>query len=319
VYTSIFKGLIGLTLYQPDEYAAWQSDLAVYHDDYGDYSTNEPTMDGTASLIYLLSALENKSTPTPASPAGRLAKGRELKSVDHQAGFKNFTTQQGAIIRADSTANKLTLVFTGHEYAEGLPFILQTLKKAQVKGAFFFTGDFVRQYPALVKQTVAEGHYVGAHSNKHLLYADWKNRDSTLVTKAQFQADLLDNYRALAPFGISLQSAPWFLPPYEWYNQQIADWCAELGVQLICHTPGTLSAADYTTTADANYRSSQAIVQSIGSKAAQPGGLNGYLLLTHVGAGPLRTDKLYLHWPHLLQVLQQNQYLVKPLPQLLMQ
>jgi endoglucanase len=317
VYTSIFKGLIGLTLYQPDEYAAWQSDLAVYHDDYGDYSTNEPTMDGTASLIYLLSALE--TSPTPASPTGRLAKGRELKAVDHPAALKNFTTHQGAIVRADSTANKLTLVFTGHEYAEGLPFILQTLKKAQVKGAFFFTGDFVRQYPALVKQTVAEGHYVGAHSNKHLLYADWKNRDSTLVTKAQFQADLLDNYRALAPFGISLQSAPWFLPPYEWYNQQIADWCAELGVQLNCHTPGTLSAADYTTTADANYRSSQAIVQSIGSKASQPGGLNGYLLLTHVGAGPLRTDKLYLHWPHLLQVLQQNQYLMKPLPQLLMQ
>ena len=63
VYTSIYKNLIGITLYQPDEYAEFQSDLAVYHDDYGDYSTNEPTMDGTASLIYLLAAkqLENSS------------------------------------------------------------------------------------------------------------------------------------------------------------------------------------------------------------------------------------------------------------------
>ncbi len=58
VYTSIFKNLIGLKLYEEDEYAAFQSDLAVYHDDYGDYSTNEPTMDGTASLIYLLAAKE---------------------------------------------------------------------------------------------------------------------------------------------------------------------------------------------------------------------------------------------------------------------
>ena len=58
VYTSIYKGLIGIKLYQPDEYAAFQSELAVYHDDYGDYSTNEPTMDGTASLIYLLAARE---------------------------------------------------------------------------------------------------------------------------------------------------------------------------------------------------------------------------------------------------------------------
>ena len=64
VYTSIYKNLIGITLYQPDEYAEFQSDLAVYHDDYGDYSTNEPTMDGTASLIYLLAAKEAES---PAS------------------------------------------------------------------------------------------------------------------------------------------------------------------------------------------------------------------------------------------------------------
>jgi endoglucanase len=60
VYTSIFKNLIGIKLYHDDEYAAFQSDLAVYHDDYGDYSTNEPTMDGSASLIYLLAAKETK-------------------------------------------------------------------------------------------------------------------------------------------------------------------------------------------------------------------------------------------------------------------
>jgi endoglucanase len=56
VYGSIFGRLIGIKLYEPDEYAEFQSDLAVYHDDYGDYSTNEPTMDGTASLVYLLAA-----------------------------------------------------------------------------------------------------------------------------------------------------------------------------------------------------------------------------------------------------------------------
>ena len=58
VYGSIYKNLIGITLNDADEYAEFQSDLAVYHDDYGDYSTDEPTMDGTASLIYLLAAKE---------------------------------------------------------------------------------------------------------------------------------------------------------------------------------------------------------------------------------------------------------------------
>ncbi|MDX5483293.1 MAG: glycoside hydrolase family 9 protein [Hymenobacteraceae bacterium] len=61
VYGSIYGGLIGIKLSEPDEYAEFQSDLVVYHDDYGDYSTNEPTMDGTASLIYLLAAKEYSS------------------------------------------------------------------------------------------------------------------------------------------------------------------------------------------------------------------------------------------------------------------
>ena len=67
VYTGIYKNLIGITLYNGDEYAQFQSDLAVYHDDYGDYSSNEPTMDGTASLVYLLAAKESefkKKLPT---------------------------------------------------------------------------------------------------------------------------------------------------------------------------------------------------------------------------------------------------------------
>jgi hypothetical protein len=60
VYGSIYGSLIGIRLAEPDEYAAFQSSLVVYHDDYGDYSTNEPTMDGTASLIYLMALKENE-------------------------------------------------------------------------------------------------------------------------------------------------------------------------------------------------------------------------------------------------------------------
>lgn len=54
------KSLIGITLLDPDEYATFNNGKAVYHDDIGDYSTNEPTMDGTASLSYYLAWLENQ-------------------------------------------------------------------------------------------------------------------------------------------------------------------------------------------------------------------------------------------------------------------
>jgi endoglucanase len=56
VYASIYKQQRGVTIMHGDEYTEFQSDHVVYHDDYGDYVTNEPTMDGTASLIYLLAA-----------------------------------------------------------------------------------------------------------------------------------------------------------------------------------------------------------------------------------------------------------------------
>lgn len=66
VYGSIYGSLIGITLKDADEYAEFQSDLAVYHDDSGDFSTNEPTMDGTASLVYLLAAKDNDSREVAA-------------------------------------------------------------------------------------------------------------------------------------------------------------------------------------------------------------------------------------------------------------
>lgn len=56
VYGSIYGNLIGVHLSGPDAYEPFQSKLAVYHDDWADYSSNEPTTDGTATLIYLLAA-----------------------------------------------------------------------------------------------------------------------------------------------------------------------------------------------------------------------------------------------------------------------
>ena len=58
VYPSVFKSLKYIYLSEEDEYAKFQTKLAVYHDDFADYSTNECTMDGTACLIYYLSGLQ---------------------------------------------------------------------------------------------------------------------------------------------------------------------------------------------------------------------------------------------------------------------
>jgi endoglucanase len=61
VYERIFKSLKGVAISEPDPLASFQGQ-AVYHDDAQDYSSNEPTMDGTASAI-LLWALCDSGTP----------------------------------------------------------------------------------------------------------------------------------------------------------------------------------------------------------------------------------------------------------------
>jgi hypothetical protein len=55
VYERIFKSLKGVAIAQPDPLAAFQG-AAVYHDDGRDYSSNEPTMDGTASAILMFAS-----------------------------------------------------------------------------------------------------------------------------------------------------------------------------------------------------------------------------------------------------------------------
>jgi len=299
VYGSIYKNLIGITLYKPDGYAEFQSDLVVYHDDYGDYSTNEPTMDGTASLIYLLAAKE-----TEASPKSSPKEGTSKQSFNEK-----FSFSHGAIIRGDSTKKRVALVFTGDEFGDGGDFITKTLAQQKVKASFFFTGRFYNNttFKKIIQQLRQDSHYLGPHSNAHLLYCDWNNRDSLLVTKEEFSKDLLANLIIIKGQGIN--TPKYFLPPYEWYNDSIAAWTRELGLQLVNYTPGTVSHADYTTPLDRNYRTSDNIYKSIiNFEQSHPAGLNGFILLTHVGTDPKRTDKLYYKLPELISYLRKKGY-----------
>lgn len=59
VYGSIYGQLKGIRLSKPDSLAKFQSDWVVFHDDVWDYSTNEPTLDGTAEALLFLALLAN--------------------------------------------------------------------------------------------------------------------------------------------------------------------------------------------------------------------------------------------------------------------
>ena len=233
-----------------------------------------------------------------------------------------FTYSHGAIIRGDSGTRKIALVFTGDEYADGGESLLQVLDRHRVKASFFLTGKFYRnpEFKQLVHDLVSEGHYLGAHSDQHLLYCDWTKRDSLLVTRNEFQDDLEANYQVMSEFGIGTDNAPYFLPPYEWYNDSIAAWTRAMDLVLVNHTPGTLSAADYTLPENPGYRSNQEIYQSILEyEESTPEGLNGFLLLTHIGTHPDRSEKFYLRMDELISELKHKGYQMVRIDELLKQ
>lgn len=205
----------------------------------------------------------------------------------------------------------MALVFTGDEFADGGQFISRTLRSQKIKASFFFTGNFYRNpsFHNLVATLKKDGHYLGAHSDKHLLYNDWSKRDSLLVTKDSLLKDLSANYTEMQKFGIYKTGALYFMPPFEWYNDSISSWIRSKGMQVINFTPGTLSNADYTTPGMKNYRSSDTIMKSIQLyEQNQPAGLNGFILLIHIGTDDKRTDKFYKRLPELLYYLQNKGY-----------
>ena len=96
----------------------------------------------------------------------------------------------------------------------------------------------------------------------------------------------------------------YFLPPQGRCNLDIAEWASSFFYATIGYTPGTRSLEDCTGEADPNFVSSKAIFDSIVAKEQQdPHGLNGSLLLLHLGSGPHRVDKFHSRLGELLDYL----------------
>lgn len=244
------------------------------------------------------------------------ARSQTLTGQTGQIGKKTYV--QGAITRGDPAVKEIALIFSGDEYGEGLSFIRKKLKKEKVPASFFFTGRFYRN-PAFrqgLRGLIRDGHYLGAHSDRHLLYCDWVRRDSLLINKQEFSTDLDRNYEAMVKTGVDIRRAIYYLPPYEWYNDTISAWAAQKGIQLINFTPGTLSHTDYTTLSDKNYRSNEKIYESV-IQYENTRGLNGFILLMHIGAGTGRPEKFYIQLPRLISHLNERGYVFRAVDELL--
>jgi peptidoglycan/xylan/chitin deacetylase (PgdA/CDA1 family) len=220
-----------------------------------------------------------------------------------------YTYDQGGIVRGDARRPLMAWVFTGDEHVEGMDRIAGILSEKGVKGSFFLTGRCYRDpgARASIARLKSEGHYLGPHSDGHLLYNDWTRRDSLLVSRDSMQRDLRANYDAMVSLGIRHRRR-YFIPPFEWWDATVAGWCRDMGVQVINFTPGTGTNADYTfPEMGAAYRSSDTLVQRL-LRFERRQGLHGAMVLVHVGTDPRRTDRFFERLPLLIDILRGRGY-----------
>jgi endoglucanase len=59
LWSTIHDQMLAIDLEEPDEYSHLQPLHVKYMDDWMDYSTNEPTLDGSAELLMILTHLSN--------------------------------------------------------------------------------------------------------------------------------------------------------------------------------------------------------------------------------------------------------------------
>ena len=220
-----------------------------------------------------------------------------------------YTYDQKGIVRGNNLHKTMAWVFTGDEFFEGLDRISEILSNKKVKGSFFLTGRLYRNPSARtgILRLKRDGHYLGPHSDQHPLYNDWTRRDSVLVTRDSMQRDLCANYAAMKSLDIRHRRR-YFIPPYEWWDATVSEWCREMGVQVINFTPGTGTNADYTyPNMGASYRSSDTLVQRLLRFEARSG-LGGAIVLVHIGTDPRRTDKFFERLPWLIDTLRSRGY-----------
>lgn len=99
------------------------------------------------------------------------------------------------------------LTFDDGPIPEVTPWVLDELKKHNVKATFFCIGDNVRKHPEIFKRIVAEGHSIGNHTFHHL--NGWKTKTEEYLqdveaAEVKFNKTIFTNN----------QASKLFRPPY---------------------------------------------------------------------------------------------------------
>jgi polysaccharide deacetylase family sporulation protein PdaB len=123
------------------------------------------------------------------------------------------------IYKVGTKEKKVAITLDGMWGAKNTPRLLEIFRKNGVKITFFFGGNWLEEYPHLVKEIAANGHEVGNHSYTHPHMASLSA--SQIEEELNRTGELIKN--------LTGKQATVFRPPFGEYSNQVIKSCEKLG------------------------------------------------------------------------------------------
>lgn len=111
--------------------------------------------------------------------------------------------------RMDKKEHSVYLTFDDGPIPESTPFILETLRKFNIKATFFMVGENVMRNHDLYNQIVQEGHQVGNHTYSHL--GSLKHWTITYAYNVDTANELIHAHLFRPPHGWMKPSVYWWM------------------------------------------------------------------------------------------------------------
>jgi peptidoglycan/xylan/chitin deacetylase (PgdA/CDA1 family) len=184
------------------------------------------------------------------------------------------------------------ITFDGGSIANVAGEILDTLASRGVRSTMFLTGAFIRRFPAVVTRIAGEGHELGNHTLSHprlTTYADNMTQSTRPGVSHQSVVNELGGAARILADRTGLRFAPLWRAPYGEYNPEICRWAADAGYVHIGWRHGRTWAQNLDTNdwvpdeSHAGYRTPDEVYDKIVNIASGPQGLNGGIILMHLG------------------------------------
>jgi peptidoglycan-N-acetylglucosamine deacetylase len=215
-----------------------------------------PMLDKPTSIASLV------SLPTPLPPT--IPQSVPAQPIDPGIEKNEWPVQ---IVNSGSPNSKqIALTFDDGPHPKYTLKVLDDLRERKIKATFFVLGNRVKQYPWVVRQTIAEGHEIGNHTFDH--------RFLTAMSNDLIEKEILDTQREIKtatgyetrlfrpPYGAFRQSARqifhnlnliivlWSVDPQDWKirnSEKINNFVSKKtqnGSIILCHDihPSTISA-----------------------------------------------------------------------------